>query len=421
MSYYQITGGTPLTGTVKISGAKNAALPMIAAALLTDGPTTLKQVPDIEDIKVISQIITELGGTITRQGSDLIIDGTTINNHLIAPELINKLRGAVLLLAPILFRLKQVTFQFPGGCVIGDRPIDIHIDALKALGAQVDQSEDTFHLSLPTEQLTANRITLREMSVTGTATAIIAAATAAGTTIIQLAAFEPEIIALQDLLQTMGVKINRIDSTTIEVVGTTQFNPTTVTVIPDRIEAATYAAAAIATKGDLQIIGYTADHLTLVTTKFRQLGAQIEIIDPTTIRIKNSLDQLNPVNIQTNIYPNFPTDLQPVWGTLALFANGVTTIFEIMYNSRLGYLQELAKMGAKFDILNPHQAKIYGSHPLKPAQLSAPDIRGGIALVIAALATPGTTTIDQNYFIDRGYEHLEAKLKSIGANITKVE
>ncbi|MEZ4210103.1 MAG: UDP-N-acetylglucosamine 1-carboxyvinyltransferase [Patescibacteria group bacterium] len=419
MSYYQITGGTPLTGTVTISGAKNAALPMIAAALLANGPVTLNQVPDIEDIKVISQIITELGGTITRKDDALIIDGTTINNHVISPELINKLRGAVLLLAPILFRLQRVSFQFPGGCVIGDRPIDIHIDALKALGARVDQDQDTFNLEATS--LIGNQITLREMSVTGTATAIIAATTATGTSTIQLAAFEPEIIALQDLLQAMGVKIKRINSTTIEVTGTTQFNPTTFTVIPDRIEAATYAAAAIATKGNLLIRGYTVDHLTLVTTKFRQLGANIEIIDPTTIRVTTSPKALIPVNIQTNIYPNFPTDLQPVWGTLALFVEGETTIFEIMYNSRLGYLQELAKMGAKFDILNPHQAKIYGSHPLKPAHLSAPDIRGGIALVVAALATPGTTTIDQNYFIDRGYEQLEAKLKSIGANITKVE
>lgn len=414
---FRIQGGVPLKGTVKISGSKNAALPMLAASLLCSKPITLTNVPDIEDIRVICEILIKLGCEVTRSENKITVDSSKLNHHLIDPELAYKLRGSVLLIAPLLIRLQQVVFAVPGGCVIGDRPIDVHLDTLKSLGATITKGKTSY--TIRASKLKPATITLREMSVTGTSTAIMAAIGAVGKTTIQLAAVEPETFALIEMLQAMGARIEGKGTTTLVITGGRKLECKTFKVIPDRIEAGTFAAAAVATKGDIIIDGYVANDLLLVTKKLEQMGAKLTHISPTRLRVQGA-QKLKSFKIQTNIYPNFPTDLQAIFGALAILCEGDSEIFEIMYDHRLGYLTELKKMGAKYKLTNPHQALIYGSQGLKPAKVVAQDIRAGAAVLIAALAIPGVSTISSIGLIDRGYEAIEGKLSSLGAKITRV-
>lgn len=414
---FQVTGGIPLKGTVKISGSKNAALPMLAATLLCPKPVTITNVPDIEDIRVICEILIKLGCRIVRSAKSVTIDSSKLTNSHIDPELAYKLRGSVLLLAPILHRMKQVTFSVPGGCVIGERPIHVHLESLATLGAKITQNKTSYVIKAP--KLKGTEFTLSEMSVTGTSTAIMAAVLASGKTVINLAACEPETDGLVDMLLGMGANIKGKGTTTLVIQGQSKLKPTKAKVIPDRIEAGTFAVAAVATKGSVTIDGYVANHLQIVTEKLKQMGVKMTQLSPTKMKVEASKG-ISGFKIQTHVYPNFPTDIQPVFSVLGALAQGQSEVFETMYTHRLGHLAQLVKMGVKYQSENPHQAKIFGPTKLKAATLVSEDIRAGAAVLVASLAASGTSTVSNIGLIDRGYEDIEGKLSNLGAKITRV-
>ncbi len=413
-----IKGGVPLHGEVTISGAKNAVLPIMAATLLTSEPCVIRRVPDLSDVKFMAQILTSLG-------AEVKLDGDTLNVRAakIKPvgdyDLIRKMRGSICIMGPLLGRLRKATVSLPGGCIIGARPIDLHLKGFQALGAKIKIEAGYVHATAP--KLKGGELFLGGRAgptVLGTANIMMAAALADGVTIIESAACEPEVVDVANFLNAMGAKIIGAGSPTITITGVKNLHGAEHEVIPDRIEAATFAIAAAATNGEVTIHGARADHLHAVLDKLRESGVKIER-NGAALKVKRA-GKLKPVDITTLPYSGFPTDVQAQMMVLMALTPGISIITERIFESRFMHVSELARLGADIAIEGP-SAIVKGGKPLSGAPVMASDLRASAALVIAGLAAKGTTQVNRVYHLDRGYEKIDAKLKRLGARIERVQ
>lgn len=414
---FLITGGHKLEGQVTAGGSKNAVLPILAASLLTNEPITLTNVPAIADIFVMQKILRFLGVACELEGNTLKIQAEKIENKEIEHQFVSKLRGCSLLLGAILSRNGEVRLAFPGGCVIGKRPMDTHLLALEALGAEVVAQDEIIHLK--TKGLKGADFTMREAGVTPTENAIIAAVKAEGKTVIRLAASEPHVQDLCHFLNKMGAKITGIGTHTLEIEGVDELHGTEYRVTSDYLEVGTLVLAAAITQGSVTVTDVAPHHLDIFWQKLREVGVNFELGDD-TVKVLPS-PNLKAIKLQTAVFPSFPTDLQAPFTTLLTQAEGKSRIFETLFEGRLQNLYQLEKMGLRPTILNPYQAEFEGPVQLKGAVVNSCDIRCGAAMVLAALAAKGETEINDIYYIDRGYENLEKKLNSLGAKIERIE
>jgi len=407
-----------LKGTVQVGGSKNAALPIICASLLTKEEVVLENVPDIEDVHAMIEILRSLGSKISFNKNTLTIDSKTLKKSSALPEnLIKKMRASILIIGPLLARLGEVEMDFPGGCVLGKRSVQAHTHALKCLGAKI--LDDTRGLHLATKQIIGATIVLPELSVTATENAVMASVLAKGETEIRLAAAEPHVQDMCLFLNKMGAKISGIGTNILKIKGVNSLKGVKYKITGDYLEAGTFAIAAVATKGDVEIKGIDPDQLDSFWQKLEEMGAKFTLKkDSVHIYPAKSLDAVKM--LRTAVYPSFATDLQAPFTVLLTQAKGVSKIFETLFEGRLNYLFELEKMGAHVEFLNPHQALIIGSRKLKGMPISSWDIRAGAAMVIAALIAEGKTEISNINYIDRGYEKLDEKLRGLGASIKRI-
>ncbi len=417
MSSIHVEGGARLSGDVVVSGSKNAALQIMAAALLTDEPLILENVPDIEDVRVMSEVLRGLGAIVELDRNfnppRMLIQAARISSSAAPPEQVRKLRASFTVMGPLLARTGEAQSPEPGGDVLGYRPIDMHIKGFQALGAEISQQETIY--CCKARKLAGTKIFLDYPSVTGTENVLMAAVLAEGHTTIKNSAPEPEVIDLIDCLNFMGAKIQRVGVNQLEIEGVSRLHGCRYRVIPDRIEAGTLAIAAAATGGDVVLERVVTDHLEAVTEKLTEVG--VEVAQRWDSLLVRSTGDCQPTVLTTFPYPGFPTDLQAPFGALLTQANGDSLIHEILYNDRLLYLNELAKMGARCKIEGQF-ATIYGPSSLHGATVQALDIRSGAALIIAGLVAQGKTVITDKQHIERGYTDVVAKLSQLGATIS---
>ncbi len=414
MKKFIINGGRPLKGEVKVSGSKNAALPILCASMLSEKEVVLENVPDIDDIHSMIEILREFGAKISFGKNKVTIDPSKIKKRNAPDEVFKRMRASILTLGALLPRLKEMKIAFPGGCVLGKRSVHAHTHAFKQLGCEIVDDKKGLHIKCG--NLKGNKIILPELSVTGTENAIMASVLAEGETEIRLAAAEPHVQDLCHFLNELGAKISGIGTNKVKVKGVKKLKGGRYEITGDYLEAGTFAIAAATTKGDLKIKGINPEHLDSFWQKMDEAGVKFEIgkdfvhIFPT--------EKLYAVKmLRTAVYPSFPTDLQAPFAVLLTQAKGVSKIFETLFEGRLNYLFELEQMGAHIEFLNPHQALVIGPSKLNPMPISSFDIRAGAAMVIAALIAKGETEISNISYINRGYERLEEKLRSIGADI----
>lgn len=413
-----IQGQNKLSGEIKVSGAKNAALKILPATLLTDEPVTIKNLPDIADVKEALDILTELGAKIENDRGVCRVQNGTLAKTEISRQA-NKLRASIVFTGPILARAGEVSFPHPGGCVIGAgvRPIDLFLEGFAALGAEI--SEDNGFYRIKAARLTGASYFFTTVSVTGTETLMLAAALAQGTTVLKNCACEPEIAALADFLNTCGAKISGAGTGTITIEGVRRLSGGEYTVMPDRIEAGTFAIMAAAAKSDLLISRCNPEHLEILLSIFQKIGVKFER-GSDYLKIFKS-ERISAYNIKTHEYPGFPTDLQSPYTVLATQAIGSSIIHETIYDRRLLFTDMLAQMGADIIMCDPHRVVVNGPTVLTGKKLTSPDLRAGIAMIIAGLVAHGKTEIDNIYQIDRGYENIDGRLRSIGANIERLD
>ena len=418
MDSLSIKGGVPLNGEVTISGAKNAVLPIMAATLLTSETCVIRRVPDLSDVAFMGQILTSLGAEVKFDG-----DCVTVRAGKITPvgdyDLIRKMRGSVCIMGPLLGRLRKATVSLPGGCVIGARPIDLHLKGFQALGAKIKIEAGYVHATAP--RLAGADLFLGGRAgptVLGTANIMMAASLAEGVTIIESAACEPEVVDVANFLNAMGAKITGAGSPTVTITGVKTLHGAEHEVIPDRIEASTFAITAAATNGEVTIHGARADHLHAVLDKLREAGVKI-IRNGPSITVKRK-GKLKPVDITTLPYSGFPTDVQAQMMVLMALTPGISIITERIFESRFMHVSELARLGADIAIEGP-SAIVKGGKPLSGAPVMASDLRASAALVIAGLAAKGTTQVNRVYHLDRGYEKIDSKLRKLGARIERVQ
>ncbi len=417
MPRFIVNGGEKLSGEVKISGSKNAALPIICASMLTKHKVVLKNIPDIEDIHAMVKILEGFGAKIIFQDNTLEIDPSNLRNSTTSNELVRKMRASILILGGLLPRFRDIKMAFPGGCVLGKRSVQAHTHAFKELGCKV--VDDKMGLHIKCNELKGKKIILPELSVTATENAIMVSVLAAGKTEIRLAATEPHVQDLCHFLKKMGAKISGIGTNNLKISGVKSLKGCTYKITGDYLEAGTFAIAAVATKSEITIKGINPDHLDSFWQKLSELGARFKL-SKNSVQILEAKKLKGIKQLRTAVYPSFPTDLQAPFTILLTQARGVSKVFETLFEGRLNYLFELEKMGAHIEFLNPHQALIIGPTKLNSIPISSCDIRAGAAMVIAALIANGTTEISNVYYIDRGYENLDEKLRSIGANIQRV-
>ncbi len=416
---YKIHGGRPLTGNVQISGSKNAALPLIAATVLTKGDCVLHEVPRLRDTETLLSILRFLGAKTQTDGTTVTINTDTIINKPIPHELVSKLRGSIVLLGSLLARFGEVQMAYPGGCVLGKRPVGAHGDAFLQMGVE-DRSTDSVMHFCGTPK--ASHVVLSEFSVTATENVLLAAALSEGTTTIELAAAEPHVQDVCAFLSARGIRVDGIGSHTLIVHGQKGLREgASHTVTPDYLEAGVFLLAGILTKGRVTVQGADASHLTSFLGALRRSGASCTVQANGDIVADGATSTLKATRIQTNIFPGFPTDLQAPFGVLLTQAQGVSRIFEVLFEGRMAYLYELEKMGASIEILNSHQALVIGPSRLQGRQVPSNDIRAGAAMVLAGLVADGETIVTDVRYIERGYDRLEEKLKSLGADIVREE
>ncbi len=417
MSLFRINGGKPLRGTVAVSGSKNAVLPLLAATLLTDEPCLLHNVPRIRDAERLLDLVRSLGVLAEWVGDhDLRVTARDAQLETLDRKTFASLRGSLLLLGSLLARFRDVTIPEPGGDLIGNRPIDTHLYALEQLGATIERTNGSYHLSAKNGIIGAD-IILPEFSVTATENALMAAATAKGRTVIKIAAAEPHVQDLISFLQKMGAKIHGAGTHTLTIDGVTRLQGVEHTLIPDQLEVGTFAVAAAVTGGDVLITNIIADHVDLVRLKLQQIGVKASLEDH-SLRVTASFP-LRAFRLQTFPYPGFPTDLQAPFGVLATQCSGTSLIHDPMYEGRLGYVNELIKMGANAVICDPHRVLVTGPTPLYGREVKSLDIRSGATLLIAGLVAQGETIIHDAETIDRGYERFEERLRALGADIKR--
>lgn len=418
MDSFLIKGGVPLEGEVTISGAKNAVLPILAATLLTSEPCVIRRVPNLSDVRFMTQILAWLGAKVSFEDGTIRVEARKVKGAG-DYDLIRKMRGSICIMGPLLGRLKKASVSLPGGCVIGARPINLHLKGFQALGAKVT-IENGYALA-SAKRLTGSAMFLggrAGSTVLGTANVMMAATLAEGVTIIESAACEPEVVDLANFLNAMGAKITGAGSPTITITGVKQLHGAEHEVIPDRIEAATYAIAAACTNGEITLKGARADHMHAILDKLNESGARI-VRDGTGITVSRGT-KLKPVDITTLPYSGFPTDVQAQMMALMILTPGISIITERIFESRFMHVSELTRLGADIEIEGP-SAIVKGGKPLSGAPVMASDLRASAALVIAGLAAKGTTQVNRVYHIDRGYENIDTKLRALGARIERIE
>ena len=420
MEQYIIKGGNPLVGEVVIGGAKNAALGILAAAIMTDGECLIDNMPNVRDTNVLLQAMEGIGARIERKGdNEVVISGKDIDSTgdlIVDNEYIRKIRASYYLIGALLGKYKKAQVVLPGGCDIGSRPIDQHIKGFRALGAEVKIEHGM--IIAQAEQLVGSRIYLDVVSVGATINIMMAAALAQGNTVIENAAKEPHIVDVANFLNTMGADIRGAGTDVIRIKGVEKFHDTEYSVIPDQIEAGTFMMAAAATRGDVLIKNVIPKHLETISAKLSEIGAQIEESDD-AVRVV-ATQRLCNTQIKTLPYPGFPTDMQPQMAITLGLSTGTSTITESIFENRFRYVEELRRMGANIKMVEGNTAIIHGVEKYTGATVAAPDLRAGAALVIAGLAAEGYTTVTQIGYIKRGYERFDEKLRALGGLIEEV-
>ena len=414
-----INGGKPLNGRVRVSSAKNAVLPIIAATMLASTPSRLVEVPHLEDVHTICEVISALGVKVTKDeaNQEIRFDASEITATEAPYELVRRMRASFLVLGPLLARRREARISLPGGCAIGSRPIDLHLKAFEALGATIEMGDGYVLASAP-EGLKGNQIYLDFPSVGATENVIMAASMAEGKTIIENAAEEPEIVDLVTYLNSMGADIRGAGTNVIRIQGVKELKGATHTVIPDRIEAGTYLIAAAMAGGDVYVENALSEHLKPVVAKLKEAGVTVQE-DVDGIRVISD-GNVKAVDIKTLPYPGFPTDMQAQFMAFTTIAKGTSTVMETVFENRFMHVDELKKMGAQIRI-EERRAIVDGVPKLKGTEVRATDLRAGAALVCAGLAAEGVTKVTQLSHIDRGYDNLVGKLKGLGADIVRVD
>ncbi|HTP88569.1 MAG TPA: UDP-N-acetylglucosamine 1-carboxyvinyltransferase [Bryobacteraceae bacterium] len=413
-----IRGGRPLEGEVAISGSKNAALPALAACLLTDEPVLLKRIPPVRDIGTMEKLVKWTGASLEVDNGDVRIQAASQQNPEAPYDLVKTMRASSLVLGPLVARSGRARVSMPGGCAIGARPINLHISALEALGARISQAHGYVEAEAP-NGLRGGTIRFDRITVTGTEDIVMAAVLAQGETLIENAAREPEVQDVCALLTKMGAKIDGAGTSTIRIQGVRKLHGTEHAIIPDRIEAGTFMIAAAITGGDLLLRDCVPEHVAALTERLRHAGAEVSEEGPCTLRVA-SRDRLKSADITTKEYPGFATDLQAQFMALMTTAQGIAFITETIFENRFMHVLELARMGANIR-LEGRQAIVAGVAELTGAQVIASDLRASASLVLAGLVAKGETLIDRVYHLDRGYERIEEKLAAVGAEIRRVK
>jgi len=410
-----VRGGRRLTGEVKISGAKNAALPILFSSLLTEGVSTYTNVPDLRDILSTTLLLSKLGADIEIQNDTVRVDAGGLMHHEAPYDLVRKMRASVLVLGPLIARMGKARVSLPGGCAIGARPINLHLKGLAALGAAIDLKHG--YVEATAKRLKGADIYFDTVTVTGTENLMMAAVTAKGTTVLRNAAREPEIVALADTLSKMGAEIQGAGTSIVTINGVSALKPVDTAIIPDRIEAGTFMMAAVLTKGRVTLLDCEPDHLGALINKLRLAGAEIE----TGKRmIHVGLEgALASVDIKTQPYPGFPTDMQAQFMVLMSVAEGTSMISETIFENRFIHVSELQRMGAVIEV-DGNVALVKGVERLSGAPVMATDLRASASLILAGLVADGTTVISRVYHLDRGYESIEKKFAALGADIQRV-
>ena len=421
MDKFLIKGGKALRGTVAISGAKNSALPVMAAALLTAEKVTLHNIPKVRDLITMSRLLAFMDAKVSvteLPSSDYEIEAPTLN-HAEAPyELVKTMRASVLTLGPLMARVGVARVSLPGGCAIGARPVDLHLKALEQMGAEIGTSHGYIEARAPKGRLTGARIVFEKITVTGTENILMAASLADGETVLENAAREPEVTDLVEMLRKMGAQISGDGSSTLQIRGIDQLHGTEHTVIPDRIEAGTFLIAGAITDGDLTITHCEPEHLGAVISKLGQAGVPIETVNKTTLRVR-SAKKLVGLDMTTEEYPGFATDMQAQYMALATQAEGTSVITETIFENRYLHASEMIRMGANI-LIEGRKAVVHGPTQLSGTTVQASDLRASAGLVLAGLVAGGETTIERVYHIDRGYEGIVEKLRAVGAEIERL-
>jgi len=411
-----IEGGRSLKGEVSVSGAKNAALPILMAALLTGGESTFSRVPALMDIQTTKLLLTNLGARIHSEGQTVRVDAAGLNNPEAPYDLVRKMRASVLVLGPLIARLNRARVSLPGGCAIGARPINLHLKGLAMLGADIELKHG--YVEAYAKRLTGAEIYLDLPTVTGTENLMMAAVLAQGTSVLRNAAREPEVVALADVLNRMGARIDGAGSAVITIEGVSELDPVSAAIIPDRIEAGTFMVAAALTGGDITLTDADPEHLGASINKLRQAGARIEV-SGNRIRVQGP-DRPASIDIKTQPFPGFPTDMQAQFMVLMAVSEGLSLISETIFENRFIHVSELKRMGADIQI-SGNTAMIKGVSQLYGAPVMATDLRASASLVLAGLVANGKTEVNRVYHLDRGYESIEKKFARLGAVIRRVK
>jgi UDP-N-acetylglucosamine 1-carboxyvinyltransferase len=416
MAKYRIRGEQKLEGDIRVKGAKNSALPVLAAVLLSEKPVILHDIPKLIDIDNMVLILSSIGCKIKREGNTLIVDPSSVNSWVIPDKYVKEIRSSIVMLGAVLARLKKALITYPGGCEIGQRPINLHLQGLKKLGVKINDSHG--YLECQADRLVGANIHLDYPSVGATENIMLAATKAEGTTVIRNAAKEPEIIDLQNFINSMGGRVAGAGSNTITIKGVESFHGSEYRVLPDRIVAGTYLAAAAITGSEITISNVNFEHIQSMVTKLREAGCSI-INFNNSVRIKAPTRLRAIEHTKTYPYPGFPTDMQALLMSMLTVAQGTSIITENIFENRFKHVPEMIRMGANIRT-EGKIAVIQGVNRLKGAQVNASDLRGGAALVLAGLNAEGETIVENIHHIDRGYEGLEQKLRSLGADIERL-
>ncbi len=418
MDVFEIQGGKKLSGTITVAGLKNAATPILAATLLTKETCILQNVPRIEDVFRMLEILESLGATVEWRDQNVVaITAKDIDVASVDQEIVKCLRSSIMLLGALSARCNHFEIRQPGGCVIGARPVGTHIAALEKLGVHIVGDGKNYVVDATEKK--SGKVVLQGMSVTATENAMLLAAALPGKTVIKVAACEPHVEDLGKFLRAMGVEISGLGTHTMTIVGKETLQGVTHTIMPDHNEAATFLVLGAVTGSELTVENAREDNLDIVLEKLKEFGVTFTIKENAiTVHPAATLKAVKPW-IDTRTYPGMPSDNQSIFGVLATQADGDTLIFETLYEGRFSYISELIKMGARADILNPHQVIVHGKTPLHGTVIKSYDLRAGVALIIAALTATGTTIIEEIYQVDRGYERIEERLQKIGAQIIR--
>ena len=412
-----IKGGNSLSGTIKCSGAKNAALPMIAATILCKESVVLRNLPFLQDITTMFELLGSMGAEIIlNEDMDFTISSNKLSDTEARYELVKTMRASILVLGPLVARYGKARIALPGGCAIGSRPVNFHLDALEQLGAKIELKNG--YIEATADRLQGTRVKFDGITVTGTENIMMAAALAEGTSYLTNVAKEPEIVDLAEMLNAMGANINGAGTDEIVIEGVEELTGVTFDIPADRIEAGTYLAAAVVTAGDIRIDGINPDRLKKVLEKLAETGAEIKCTDD-SISLSMNLEKPKPVDITTAPFPEFPTDMQAQFSVISAMADGVSNIYENVFENRFMHIQELNRMGCDISVQGNH-ALVKGVNTLYGAEVMATDLRASASLILAGLCAEGDTIVDRIYHIDRGYERIEEKLNYLGANILRL-